>query len=128
NSTFSSALTTLVRNVSGDSTVTVQSITVVETLPTGLLVDFQVPLLVDRDLPVPQIFKFNVSIVTNYSRPDVNLNCSGVPGAEIVSEFIFTDTSVSEPLIVGAVGGLCRHTQPPECVNGGTPTPNNTEP
>lgn len=98
-------------------------VVVVQREPTGLLVDFQVD--GERDTPEFATFTFNVSIVTPYARAEFDLNCSGVPGEEIVSEFILTDFSGSLLMTIGQIGAICRHLQPEECVAGGEPTPPN---
>jgi len=127
NTTFGTALTGTLRNAT-NSTINVSTAVIAQSEPTGLLVDFQVQLLADRDVPLSTQFVFNVSLVTNYARPEFNLACSGVPGEEIVSEFILTDYSDKLLMVIGNFGGICRHTQPTECIGGDQPTPNITSP
>jgi len=76
-----------------------------------------------RDVNATDVITFNITITVPFARPSFGLNCSGVPGEEIVSELILTDYDGFLPnMRIGDYGALCRHTQPTQCVGGGIPS------
>lgn len=104
------------------------TINITNTGPT-MRFDVTVADIANRDVSTASSATFFIVVITAYARPASGLNCSGFPGEEIVSELVLSDIDLLAPQgRIGQFGALCRHTQAPECVNGGGSTPNNTGP